>query len=332
MNEVFFKTPTRAPGFSFAGAPLDRLSERREEAPFLAALRARPDARAVVFARDMPLLRRAGDALEPLFPLAAVASLGGARLEALLGVGADGAPVFAALLPDDAVEEIADASDGFLDRRQLVVPGRDDIALTDLRSLALEGRVGAEAIAILGQAKAVLNWHARHGYCANCGAPTRLAAAGWRRECDACKAVHFPRTDPVVIMLAVEGDRCLLGRQSRFPKGMYSALAGFVEPGETIEEAVRREIREEASIACGEIVYLASQPWPFPSTLMIGCLARASGGEIVLGDHELEDARWFTRDEVAAMFEKRHPAGLSAPAPMAIAHHLVRYWVESGGG
>jgi NAD+ diphosphatase len=330
MNEVFFKTPTRAPGFSFAGAPLDRLSERREEAPFLAALRARPDARAVVFARDMPLLRRAGDALEPLFPLAAVASLGGARLEALLGVGADGAPVFAVLLPDDAVEEIADASDGFLDRRQLVVPGRDDIALTDLRSLALEGRVGAEAIAILGQAKAVLNWHARHGYCANCGAPTRIAAAGWRRECDVCKAHHFPRTDPVVIMLAVEDDRCLLGRQTRFPKGMYSALAGFVEPGETLEEAVRREIREEASIACGEVVYLASQPWPFPSTLMIGCLARALSRDVVLGDHELEHARWFTRDEVMAMFDRRHPDGLSAPAPMAIAHHILRYWVESG--
>jgi NAD+ diphosphatase len=330
MNDAFFKTAARAPGFAFAGAPLDRLSERREDAGFLAGLRERPDASAVAFARDMPLLRRVGEALEPLFPFAALAGLAQVQAEALLGVGADGAPIFAVLLADGAVEEIADASDGFLDRRQLVVPGRDDIALIDLRSLALQGLVAPDAIAILGQAKAVLNWHARHGYCANCGAPTRIAAAGWRRECDTCKAQHFPRTDPVVIMLVVEENRCLLGRQSRFPKGMYSALAGFVEPGETIEEAVRREIREEASIACGEIVYLASQPWPFPSTLMIGCLARASGGEIVLGDHELEDARWFTRDEVAAMFEKRHPAGLSAPAPMAIAHHILRYWVESG--
>ena len=111
---------------------------------------------------------------------------------------------------------------------------------------------------------------------------------------------------------------------------MYSALAGFVEPGETIEEAVRREIREEASIACGEIVYLASQPWPFPSTLMIGCLARAAGRDIVLGDHELEDARWFAREEVIAMFEKRHPDGLTTPHRMAIAHHLLRYWAEGG--
>jgi NAD+ diphosphatase len=334
MNEAFFKTGARAPGFGFAGAPLDRLSERREDEPYLAALRARPDAKAVVFARDMPLLARsdgrlAGDQLEPLHPLAALAGLGGARLEALLGVDASGAPVFAALLPDDAVEEVADHSDGFRDRRQLIVPGRNDIKLVDLRSLAIEGEIGADAIAILGQAKAVLGWHARHGHCANCGAPTRLAAAGWRRECDACKAQHFPRTDPVVIMLALEGGRCLLGRQARFPKGMYSALAGFVEPGEMIEEAVRREIREEAGIACGEVVYLASQPWPFPSTLMIGCLARALSREIIVDGQELEDARWFERDEVVAMFDQRHPDGLSSPGPMAIAHHILRYWVES---
>jgi NAD+ diphosphatase len=334
MNEAFFKTGAPAPGFGFAGAPLDRISERREDAPYLAALRERPDAMAVVFARDMPLLARsgggfAGGKLEPLFPLAAIASLGGARLEVLLGLAADGAPVFAALLPDGAVEEVADHSDGFLDRRQLVVPGRDDIKLIDLRSLAIEGMIGPDAIAILGQAKAVLNWHARHGHCANCGAPTRIAAAGWRRECDACKAQHFPRTDPVVIMLALEGGRCLLGRQARFPKGMYSALAGFVEPGETIEEAVRREIHEEARIACGEVVYLASQPWPFPSTLMIGCLARALGREIIVDGQELEDARWFERDEVTAMFDKRHPAGLTSPGPMAIAHHILRYWVDS---
>ena len=175
MNDAFFKTAARTPGFGFAGAPLDRLSERREDAAFLAALRARPDARAVAFARDMPLLNRLdGGRLEPLFPLAAVVGLGGARIEALLGLSADGAPVFAALLPDSAVDEVADHSDGFLDRRQLVVPGRDDIALVDLRSLAVQGLVGADALAVLGQAKAILNWHARHGHCANCGAPTRL--------------------------------------------------------------------------------------------------------------------------------------------------------------
>jgi len=328
MNDAFFKTHARAPAFGFRGAPLDRISERREDAAYVAALRARPDAKVALIARDMPILPRSAAPLAPFFPLAEVERLGGARIEALLGIEADGAPAFAALLPDGAVEEIADHSDGFLDRRQLVVPGRDDLALIDLRSIAVQGLVGAEALAMLGQAKAILGWHARHGFCANCGAATRLAAAGWRRECDVCKTQHFPRTDPVVIMLALDGERCLLGRQSRWPKGMYSCLAGFVEPGETIEEAVRREIREESGIACGEIAYLASQPWPFPSSLMIGCFARAASREIAVDGEELEDARWFTRDEVMAMFEKRHPEGLTAPMPMAIAHHILRVWAE----
>ena len=332
MNDAFFKTAGRAPAFGFGGGPLDRVSERRDDDAYVAALRARPDAKAVLIARDMPILPRGAAPLAPFFPPAEIERLGGAQFEALLGIEAGGAPVFAALLPDGAVEQIADDSEGFLDRRQLVVPGRDDLALTDLRSIAVQGLVGAEALAVLGQAKAILSWHTRHGFCGNCGAATRLTAAGWRRECDACKAQHFPRTDPVVIMLALEGERCLLGRQSRWPKGMYSCLAGFVEPGETIEEAVRREIREESGITCGEVAYLASQPWPFPSSLMIGCFARATSRDIVVDGEELEDARWFTRDEVMAMFEKRHPEGLSAPMAMAIAHHILRIWAENDGG
>lgn len=328
MNDAFFKTTARAPRFGFHGAPLDRVSERRDDPAFVAALRARPDAKVALIAREMPILPRGAPPLSPYFPLAEVERLGGARFEALLGLEPAGAPVFAALLPDGAVEQLSGDSEGFLDRRQLVVPGRDDLALTDLRSIAVQGLVDAEALAVLGQAKAILSWHARHGFCANCGAPTRPAAAGWRRECDVCKAQHFPRTDPVVIMLALDGERCLLGRQSRWPEGMYSCLAGFVEPSETIEEAVRREIREEAGIACGEVAYLASQPWPFPSSLMIGCFARAASRDIVVDRVELEDARWFARDEVMAMFERRHPAGLTAPAPMAIAHHILRVWAE----
>jgi NAD+ diphosphatase len=329
MNGAFFKTVARAPAFGFHGAPLDRVSERRDHAAFVAALRTRQDAKAVLIARDMPILPRGAPPLAPYFPIAEIERLGGARFEALLGIEAAGAPVFAALLPDGAVELVADDSDGFLDRRRLVVPGRDDLVPTDLRSIATQGLVGADALAVLGQAKAILSWHTRHGFCANCGAATRTAAAGWRRECDVCKAQHFPRTDPVVIMLALDGERCLLGRQSRWPKGMYSCLAGFVEPGETIEEAVRREIREEAGIACGEVAYLASQPWPFPSSLMIGCFVRALTREIVVDGDELEDARWFQRNDVMAMFDRRHPEGLSAPMPMAIAHHILRVWAES---
>ena len=168
-----------------------------------------------------------------------------------MGLAPSGAPIFAALLADEAVELRSDASDGFLDRRILVAPGRDDLKLVDLRSIAVGGLVPAEQAAMLATAKALMHWHARRRFCANCGALNEVAAAGWRRDCKTCNETHFPRTDPVVIMLAVDGDACLLGRQPRFPKGMYSALAGFVEPGETIEAAVRREIREEAGVACG---------------------------------------------------------------------------------
>jgi NAD+ diphosphatase len=325
MKDAFFET-TRPWGFAFAGAGLDRASAQREKPGFLAEMRARPDARVALIARDMPILGRG--TREAFWPMALADALGPAKAEALLCLDAAGAPYFAALLPDEAVEQRADDSDGFLDRRVLVVPGREDLEPVDMRSIAMQGEISAEAIAILGGAKAILNWHARHGFCPNCGAPTKMAAAGWRRECGNCKSPHFPRTDPVVIMLAVDGDRCLLGRQARFPKGMYSALAGFLEPGETIEEAVRREIGEESGIVCGEVRYVASQPWPFPASLMIGCLAQASTREVIVDGEELEDARWFTREEVAAMFEKRHPQGISAPNRMAIAHHLLKFWLQ----
>jgi NAD+ diphosphatase len=325
MKDAFFET-TAPWGFAFAGITLDRVSARRDDAAFLSGLRARPDARFVVIARDMPILERGTH--QTFWPASLVEALGPARVEILLGLDPQGAPYYAALLPDSAVEQQADHSDGFQDRRVLVVPGRDDLDLVDLRTIAWQGLVAADVAAILGEAKAIAHWHARHGFCANCGAPTRVTAAGWRRECDVCKTQHFPRTDPVVIMLAVDGDRCLLGRQARFPKGMYSALAGFVEPGESIEEAVRREILEESGIICGEVRYVASQPWPFPSSLMIGCMAQATTREITIDGDELEDARWFSHEEVTAIFEKRHPQGILSPNRMAIAHHLLKYWLE----
>ena len=325
MKDAFFET-TPPWGFAFAGAGLDRVSARRDDEAYVAGLRADGRARAALIARDMPILGRETQAA--FFPLALADELGPPSLEILLGLDAEGAPYFAAMLPDAAVEQRASGGDGFLDGRVLAVPGRDDLAPTDMRSIALQGAVAPADVAILGQAKAIADWHRRHRFCANCGQPTRVTAAGWRRECDACKTQHFPRTDPVVIMLVVDGERCLLGRQARFPRNMYSALAGFVEPGETVEEAVRREIHEESGIVCDEVRYVASQPWPFPSSLMIGCLARAATREIVVDRVELEDARWFEREEVVAMFEKRHPQGLFAPVRMAIAHHLLKYWLE----
>ena len=274
----------------------------------------------------MPVSRNTGNGLDPLFPMSEIAALGGSQVEAFLGLTPNGAPIFIALLPDEAVELRADTSDGFLDRRVLVVPGREDLKLVDLRSIAMGSLLPQDQTAMLAAAKALMNWHTRHRFCSNCGSPTEVAVAGWRRDCPVCKAFHFPRTDPVVIMLAVDGEACLLGRQPRFPKGMYSALAGFVEPGETIEAAVRREVREEAGVACRAVQYFASQPWPFPASLMIGCFAEAESRSLEVDRVELEDARWFSRDEAIALIEGRHPQNLTAPTPMAIAHHLLKRW------
>jgi len=317
-------------GLGFIADGFDRGSYRREDPVEVARLRALGDARALLIARDMPLLRSGEKGLDSLMPIGEIAALRGAQVESLLGLAPGGAPIFAALLKDDAVELRSDASDGFLDRRVLVVPGREDLKLIDLRSIALGGLVPPDQLGMLAAAKALMHWHASHRFCANCGALSDVAAAGWRRDCPVCKATHFPRTDPVVIMLAVDGDACVLGRQPRFPKGMYSALAGFVEPGETLEAAVRREISEEAGVACGAVRYFASQPWPFPASLMIGCFAEARGRSITVDKVELEDARWFTRDEATAMLERRHPERLAAPMPMAIAHHLLKRWAYEG--
>src|SRR5262249_55827145 len=158
--------------------------------------------------------------------------------------------------------------------------GNSDYVVTDLRSVAVQGMVDDDHLGQLAEAKAMLLWHRRHRFCANCGAASTMTQGGWRRDCPSCEAQHFPRTDPVVIMLAISGDRCLLGRQARFLTGMWSCLAGFLEPGETIEAAVRRETREEAGIACGKVTYFASQPSPVPMSLMIGCHAQASSTEI----------------------------------------------------
>jgi NAD+ diphosphatase len=188
-------------------------------------------------------------------------------------------------------------------------------------------------LATYGGARSLVDWHARHRFCARCGAATRLAKGGWQRNCtsEACKAEHFPRVDPVTIMLVEHDGKLLLGRQPRFPPRFYSALAGFVEPGESIEEAVRREVLEEAGVAARDVTYIASQPWPFPSSLMMGCHAMADSAELKIDTTELDDARWFTRDEVAQAVKAREngdeSAAFVAPPPFAIASHLLSWWL-----
>jgi NAD+ diphosphatase len=186
---------------------------------------------------------------------------------------------------------------------------------------------------ILAQSRAQLDWHRRHQFCSVCGQPTVQGRGGQMRQCKACHAEHFPRTDPVAIMVVCDGDRCLLGQsRGRLSRtGMYSALAGFMDQGESIEEAVRREVKEEAGIEVGEVRYHSSQPWPFPSSLMIGCHAQALTSTIRIDDEEMTDVRWFSRDEVLAALQGKNPH-LRVPAPIAIAHHLIKAWAEGEVG
>jgi NAD+ diphosphatase len=187
----------------------------------------------------------------------------------------------------------------------------------------------ADQAAIYGTARSLIDWHNAHKYCGRCGGETRLFRAGWGRKCGKCATEHFPRTDPVVIMLAEYEGKALVGRQSRFPPGNYSALAGFLEPGESIEEAVRREIHEEAGVRCGPVRYVTSQPWPFGgSQLMIACIAEAVSDALTICYDEIEDAIWVSRDEVRAALEDAPGKRFGAPPPFAIAHTLLRHWCE----
>jgi len=196
----------------------------------------------------------------------------------------------------------------------------------DLRALAATGDMPRTELAILAQAKGMLDWHLRHPFCARCGSPTKTLEGGYKRICDNCGAEHFPRTDPVVIMLATYDDKCLLGRQRGWPDGMLSALAGFMEPGETIEEAVARELYEEAGLEIDSVSYIGTQPWPFPGSLMIGCMAEATSLDVTVDEVELEEARWVSRADVISSMQGNGPLGV--PPVMAIAHQLMQAFAD----
>jgi NAD+ diphosphatase len=266
---------------TFAGGTLDRAAHRRTDAAWLEAARTDPAAQAVVAGRGGVLLDGEGPAYVPL----------DGRDGLLLGVR-DGAPLFAVEARED--EELADL--------RMSVPVLSD-----------------DEAGLLAYAQSLLHWHRTHRFCGRCGEELTATEAGFARRCANEHVVH-PRTDPVVIMLVVEDDRALLGRQPSWPEGRYSALAGFVEPGESLEAAVAREVKEEAGVDVGEVRYRASQPWPFPASLMIGFEADYAGGVADAGDDELEDVRWFTRDELA-------DGDLILPPRMAIARRLIEAWL-----
>jgi NAD+ diphosphatase len=278
---------------AFSGAALERAPIERRDAAWLAAQRARPDAGSLVLSERGLWIEDGRLLLVAPGPESVFLGLDGDR------------PLF--------------ATDG--------EPGRGHPA--GLREAATE--LPAAEAALGAYAASLLSWHRRHGFCANCGAPTETADAGHERRCPACGAHHFPRTDPVVIVRVVDAhDKLLLGRQASWPEGRFSVLAGFVEPGETLEEAVRREVAEESGVVVDTVAYVASQPWPFPSSLMIGFIAPWRSGEPRRVDAELEDVRWFAASEVADAVAGRD-APLAVPPPFAIATRLLEHWLGEKG-
>lgn len=287
------------PLVGFTGGILDRADPLRGDPVRLAAAFADPAARCLLLEGLAPVIEGARLATAPLPKDARIEDYG------LLGMDAAG-PLFVSLIKRE-LPHGAGLTPGVWDLQQTLEP---------------------EELAHYGAARSLVDWHARHGFCANCGGKTAPVRAGWSRKCGACEAEHFPRVDPVVIMLAEYEDKVLVGRQPRFQPRQYSALAGFVEPGETIEEAVSRELWEEAGVRTTSVRYVMSQPWPFPSSLMMAAIAPVESPELTLDLTELEDAIWVDRDAVRRGLAREEDAPFLAPMAVAIAHHLLRYWLE----
>jgi len=201
--------------------------------------------------------------------------------------------------------------------------------IVDLRSLAMQGAMPPEELSLCGMARALAQWHENARHCGHCGGQTRVKEGGWKRRCWACGQEWFPRVDPVVIMLITDGQRCLLAHEHRYGEKMYSTLAGFIEPGEDIAHAVRREVLEETGIRVGDVRYHTSQPWPFPHSLMLGCVGKAETTDLVIDTTELADARWFSRAEARQMLDRTHPEGLHVPGKQAIANVLIADFVDA---
>ncbi|WP_299599842.1 NAD(+) diphosphatase [uncultured Tateyamaria sp.] len=311
---------------TFGGSHLDRAAEMRGDAEAIAGALVDPTARAVLIWRGKPLIQRTRPAsvvrLAMDHPACEVADM---KTAVFLG-SEDSAPRFALDVSSWAPDDLdLSTLGGFLDPTEQHHPAcaEDEVFAELRRTMTWLSPRDAELAAT---AKAVFGWHDTHGFCAKCGAASEMTQAGWQRTCLSCGAHHFPRTDPVVIMLITHGNSVLMGRSPGWPEGMYSLLAGFVEPGETLEAAVRREVFEEAGIRVGPVEYLSSQPWPFPASLMFGCQGEALSRDITIDPNEIEDAIWVTREEMLAIFAGEHKTVLPARKG-AIAHFLLENWL-----
>ena len=305
-----------------SSALLDRQSHKRADAAYLAALAERADARFLVLTDMKPVINSNAERTRASlrwFTADEIAKAGLPVTDPLfLGIEpACSAGRFALSFSEHRVNASALALSLF---RPAV----------DLRTLAMQGIVSSAELSLCGQAKALTHWHENARCCGRCGAVTHVKDGGWKRKCWACGAEQFPRTDPVVIMLIVhpDGASCLLGMAPRFQNKMFSTLAGFLEPGEDIADAVRRETLEEANIVVGEVRHHSSQPWPFPHTLMIGCIGQATTSAITIDPEELLEARWFPREEARLLLDGRHPDGLTSPGRQAIARYLIQSFVK----
>jgi len=309
---------------TFGGSGLDRAAHLRADADDLSK-RFESSAHVLLMWRGKPLVDAETKSrlmyLTAKHELVANAPVG----PVFLGVDGD-ASVFVQdvshWVPDDLDETTLNQ---FLDPSEQVPPNTPlPSVFAELRAIMVQ--LSPRDAEIAATARAILEWHRSHGFCANCGAKSKLGMGGWQTDCDACGRHHFPRTDPVVIMLILNGNSVLMGRSPGWPEGMYSLLAGFIEPGETIEAAVRREVFEEAGIKVGQVDYLASQPWPFPASLMFGCQGVAISEDISIDPDEIEAALWVTREEMMQVFAGDHPK-INSPRKGAIAHFILENWL-----
>ncbi|WP_425080271.1 NAD(+) diphosphatase [Ruegeria denitrificans] len=320
----------KAEQVTFGGSGLNRAAHLRGDSEKLSEMARNPAARCILLWRGKLLV--VGAALDQLaltqmtHPLVSDGPGGVIEAPVFLGLSAEGAPLFAADISAWAAEGLDLTGLGeFVDRSEQQHPDLPQgHVFAELRRIM--ARLSPRDAELAASAKAVVGWHETHRFCARCGAASNVSQGGWQRSCPSCGGQHFPRTDPVVIMLITHGDSVLMGRSPGWPEGMFSLLAGFVEPGETLEAAVRREVMEEAGVPVGAVAYLSSQPWPFPASLMFGCAGEALSRDIVIDPVEIEEAMWVSKSEMMQAFAGEHPRLLPARKG-AIAHFLLQNWL-----